>query len=39
MLFFLKAFVRDKGKTMGFSEAIVTYDIKIDLCNQSNELL
>ena len=28
----LHAFVRDKGKTMDFSETIVVYDIKVGGC-------
>ena len=28
-----QAFVWDNGKTVDFSEAIVAYDIKVDLCN------
>ena len=30
------AFVWDKGKTMGFSEIILVYDIKIGRCSQLN---
>ena len=31
------AFVWKKGKTMGFSETIVVYDIKFGRCSQQNE--
>ena len=33
------AFVWEKGKTMGFSETIVVYDIKIGRCSQLNEYM
>ena len=33
------AFVWEKVKTMDFSETIVVYDIKVDICSQLNEYM
>ena len=33
------AFVREKVKTMDFSETIVVYDIKVRICSQLNEYM
>ena len=33
------AFVREKVKTMDFSETIVVYDIKVGRCSQLNEYM
>ena len=35
----LYAIVWEKGKTMGFSETIVVYDIKVDRCSLLNEYM
>ena len=33
------AFVWEKGKTMGFSETVVVYDVKVGRCSKLNEYM